>query len=296
MEMYSFGKKYSASDVLSDLSDENPDILMRFLFFVIEIINYYKQSNYGVVISKCKKQTSFFIPTVLSIQHNSDKQVIKAMFDGIIEVCSAEDCTIKECLNTFQSFGLIKVKLIEDVFENTEYNEVLDIRLSEVKNIYAYINRPTISTQHGVKGESHQSVVFVAADSYNTPNVRMYDFFNLWAHNNFSLTEFEELYYEYLNLLKLSMNIDLTDEYDPISMWLYDASTSIYGEPDENGICKKIGEADQNKLKKKEGKYITINIGNKDYTNEKLDAFIFQLEEMLSLLMILHYGFLKKNG
>lgn len=201
MEMYSFGKKYSASDVLSNLTDENPDVLMRFLFFVIEIIDFYKQSNYGVVISKCKKQTNFFNPSVLSIQRNSDKQVIKAMFDGIIEVCSAEDCKIKECLNAFQSFGLIKAKLIESVFENAEYNEVLDIRLSEVKNIYAYINRPTISTQHGVKGESHQSVVLVAADSFNTPNVRMYDFFNLWAHNNFSLTEFEELYYEYLKII-----------------------------------------------------------------------------------------------
>lgn len=201
MEMYSFGKKYSASDVLSELTDENPDVLMRFLFFAIEIIDYYKQSNYGVVISKCKKQTNFFNPSVLSIQRNSDKLVIKAMFDGIIEVCSAEDCTIKECLNAFQSFGLIKAKLIEAVFENAEYNDVLDIRLSEVKNIYNYINRPTISTKHGVKGEGHQSVVFVAADSYSTPNVRMYDFFNLWAHNNFSLTEFEELYYEYLKII-----------------------------------------------------------------------------------------------
>lgn len=63
--------------------------------------------------------------------------------------------------------------------------------------------------------------------------------------NGFLYKGNDKLYYEYLNLLKLSMNIDLTDEYDPISMWLYDASTSIYGEPDENGICKKIGEADQ---------------------------------------------------
>lgn len=201
MEMYSFGKKYSPSDVLSDLSDENPDVLMRFLFFVIEIIDFYRQNNYGVVISKCKKQTSFFNPAALAIQRNSDKQVIKEIFDRISKICNAENCKIRECLNAFNSFGLVKAKLVEAIFENAEYNDVLDIKLSEVKDIYDYINKPTISTQHGVKGESHQSVVFIAADSNNTPNVRMYDFFNLWAHNNFSLTEFEELYYEYLKIV-----------------------------------------------------------------------------------------------
>lgn len=201
MEMYSFGRKYSVSDVLSDLSGENPDALMRFLFFVIDILNYYKHSNYGVVIAKCKKQTSFFNPAKLSILRNSDKNVIKAMFDRILEICNSKECKIKDCLNIFHSYGLIKSKLYEDIFENTEYNKVFEIKLSEVENIYDYINRPTISTQHGVKGESHQSVVFIAADSNSTPNVRMYDFFNLWSQKDFSLTEFEELYYEYLKII-----------------------------------------------------------------------------------------------
>lgn len=199
MEMYSYNSKYSVSDILSDFSDDNPDVLMRFLFFAVDILNHYKQSNYGVVISKCKKQTRFFSPAKLSIIRNSDKDTIKAMFDKILETCNLEECKIKDCLNIFNTFGLIKSDFYDDVLENIEYNNVLEIKLSEVENIYNYINRPTISTQHGVKGESHQSVVFIAADSNGTPNVRMYDFFNLWAHNELSLTEFEELYYDYVN-------------------------------------------------------------------------------------------------
>lgn len=75
-----------------------------------------------------------------------------------------------------------------------------------------------ISTQHGVKGESHQSVVFVAADNYSTPNVRMYSFFELWSKNTFSLPEFEDLFYSYSKIImeveaKLRMKIsDLTAE------------------------------------------------------------------------------------
>ena len=87
-----------------------------------------------------------------------------------------------------------------------------------IKNLANYLRTPYISTQHGVKGESHQSVVFVAADNYSTPNVRMYSFFELWSKNTFSLPEFEDLFYSYSKIImeveaKLRMKIsDLTAE------------------------------------------------------------------------------------
>ena len=34
MEAYSFGRKYSPTDVLSDMSNDNPDALMKFLFLL----------------------------------------------------------------------------------------------------------------------------------------------------------------------------------------------------------------------------------------------------------------------
>lgn len=80
--------------------------------------------------------------------------------------------------------------------------------------------------------------------------------------NGFFYTGNNHLYTKYLNLLKNAMDIDLDDDYDPISYWLYDASTNIYGDPDENGICKKIGEADH--------KFIEIRINDEKIhiTNE----------------------------
>ena len=53
----------------------------------------------------------------------------------------------------------------------------------------------------------------------------------------------DSLYEKYLNLLKRAMNLDLDDDYDPISYWLFEANDKIYGEPDKNGICKCIGKA-----------------------------------------------------
>lgn len=86
--------------------------------------------------------------------------------------------------------------------ESAEYQRVLDIEFIEVKNLANYLSMPHISTQHGVKGESHQSVIFVAADNNSTPNVRMYAFFDLWSQLDFSLPEFEALFYSYSSTIK----------------------------------------------------------------------------------------------
>ena len=98
--------------------------------------------------------------------------------------------------------GLIQALLLDKFTENTEYQSVFDIEVLEVIKLATYLNLPNISTQHGVKGESHSSVVFVADDNKNTPNVRMYPFFKLWSTLDFSLPEFESLFYSYIEKIK----------------------------------------------------------------------------------------------
>ena len=78
---------------------------------------------------------------------------------------------------------------------------MFDISFVEIKNLSAYLNNPYISTQHGVKGESHTSVIFVSNDSNNNPNVRMYSFFELWSKLDFSLPEFEDFYYSFVHII-----------------------------------------------------------------------------------------------
>lgn len=60
MEKYSFGRKYSPTDILSDMSSDNPDILMKFLFLLNNIMSFYANENYGMVISLCKKESKYF--------------------------------------------------------------------------------------------------------------------------------------------------------------------------------------------------------------------------------------------
>ena len=68
------------------------------------------------------------------------------------------------------------------------------------KNDYSVsdMSDPKISTQHGVKGESHDTVVFVSDNSRSNPVVHMSKFFEMWSNINITLSEFDAFYYIYM--------------------------------------------------------------------------------------------------
>ena len=202
MEAYTFGRKYSPTDILSDMSNDNPDILMKFLFLLNNVIGLYIDKNYGMVISICKKENKYFDSSQFKIKKHADKKSIKNKFDKIIEIYEKDGCLIREVIESLFDNGFIPEKVKNDFEENIEYQKVLDIEMKEVSNLANYLSMPHISTQHGVKGESHTSVIFVASDNGNTPNVRMYPFFELWSELEFSLPQFEELFYSYKKIIE----------------------------------------------------------------------------------------------
>lgn len=202
MEAYSFGRKYSPTDILSDMSSDNPDALIKFLFLVNNVMQFYLNGNYGMVISVCKKEDRYFNTSQFKIKRHVDKKHIKDKLDAVKEVYEKDGCLIGDVIKCLFDNGLIPEDIKNGFEESAEYQRVLDIEFKEIKNLANYLSMPHISTQHGVKGESHQSVIFVAADNNSTPNVRMYAFFDLWSQLDFSLPEFEALFYSYSSTIK----------------------------------------------------------------------------------------------
>lgn len=202
MEAYSFGRKYSPTDILSDMSSDNPDALIKFLFLVNNVMQFYSNGNYGMVISACKKEDRYFNTSQFKIKRHIDKKHIKDKLDAVKEVYEKDGCLIRDVIKCLFDNALIPEAVKNGFEESAEYQRVLDIEFIEVKNLANYLSMPHISTQHGVKGESHQSVIFVAADNNSTPNVRMYAFFDLWSQLDFSLPEFEALFYSYSSTIK----------------------------------------------------------------------------------------------
>lgn len=165
-------------------------------------MNFYANENYGMVISLCKKESKFFDSSQFKIKKHTDKQRVKNKFDKIQAEYEKDGCLIRDMIECLFTNGFIPEAVKNDFEESTEYQGVLNTKVIEVKNLASYLNMPHISTQHGVKGESHPSVIFVASDNNSTPNVRMYPFFEIWSNLDFSLPQFETLFYSYSRLIE----------------------------------------------------------------------------------------------
>ena len=109
-------------------------------------------------------------------------------------------------MNICLEIDFIKKEYYSAVVDDPDYQLVKDIGVREVKLLAEYLNNPKVSTQHGVKGESHDTVVFVAEDSTN-PAVHMTKFFELWSDFDITLSEFDDFYYQYREMLRETESI-----------------------------------------------------------------------------------------
>lgn len=197
MDQYSFGKKYSAVNVLTDISEDNPDEMMKFLFRINEMNEYWTKCQYGNLIFQCKKYKKYFDMSISSITAHTDKLKIKHLWAKLFEIFNDRTKNIGELIKYLKDNQIIVESCLDKIYPNQEYDEIFEVSVAEVQSLYKYLKEPHISTQHGVKGESHDTVVFVATDSFNEPIVHMYKFFEVWSKTDFTLNGFESFYYSY---------------------------------------------------------------------------------------------------
>ncbi len=200
MEKYSFGKKYSPVDVLLKNDIDNPDPLFKLLFELNDFLKKYKLKQYGLLIQKINnKKHKIYNKDTLKINKHEDKNNFQTLIESIYNKYN-ENIKILEFLKFINDKNFVLNSIIENYLEDTENNEysnVLEQNIGEFRKLCEYLETPKISTQHGVKGEGHDEVVFIAEDSGN-PSVKMYKFFELMAKNDVCYNEFENFYYEYI--------------------------------------------------------------------------------------------------
>lgn len=115
--------------------------------------------------------------------------------------CYESDKTISDILNDIIELDFMNVEYIDKVRQDSKYSDVMTVSISEFRALYEYLHIQNVSTQHGVKGESHNSVIFVADDS-NNPSVKMNDFFKLWSQQELTLKNIESFSYSYSKMIK----------------------------------------------------------------------------------------------
>ena len=201
MEKYSFGKKYNAVDVLTKEEIRENDALLSFLFTVNIIVDYFKKEFYGEVFRIIRKAGTYFNCEKFIIRKHIDKHLVKDKLDDIVALYNELSTTVDDFLSLCVEKKYIREEFYSAVVEENDYQLVKNVKVQEVKVLADYMSDPKISTQHGVKGESHDTVVFVADNSRSNPVVHMSKFFEMWSNIDITLSEFDAFYYIYSRML-----------------------------------------------------------------------------------------------
>ena len=201
MEKYSFGKKYNAVDVLTKEEIRENDALLSFLFTVNIIVDYFAKEFYGEVFRIIRKAGTYFNYEKFIIRKHIDKHLVKDKLDDIVALYNELSTTVDDFLSLCVEKKYIREEFYSAFVEENDYQLVKNVKVQEVKVLADYMSDPKISTQHGVKGESHNTVVFVADNSRSNPVVHMSKFFEMWSNIDITLSEFDAFYYIYSQML-----------------------------------------------------------------------------------------------
>lgn len=135
------------------------------------------------------------------IRNHSEKIQLYQDLTLVFSAIQDETKTISDVLSSLCDTSLVDKTYAENILADAENEAALTVPAIELVRVSDYLDNPKVSTQHGVKGESHNSVVFVADDSRNTPFVYMYRFFDLLCQVSISLQALNQFYYAYVNEL-----------------------------------------------------------------------------------------------
>lgn len=197
MEKYSFGKAVSAVDVLTTRYEDNSDALLKVLFCVVELLKLYKAQQYGSIIQILKGNKSIFSKDSWNIQTHNDKEMVFNSLKRVFNIMESEDKTIADLISYLADAHLLNEVYLSGIVDDDDYKLAELVPVIEVIHVADYLCNPRVSTQHGVKGESHDSVVFVAEDSSGDPRVAMYRFFEMWGQIQISAKMLNRFYYDF---------------------------------------------------------------------------------------------------
>ncbi|MCO4611287.1 ATP-dependent DNA helicase PcrA [Streptococcus infantarius subsp. infantarius] len=199
---YGYTGKYSVVDVLTKEEVWNQDILLSVIFSLVDISNFYITGNLGDVFKIARNNEKALNKKTFLIRRHADKKVLRDKLDKAVMAYQNNDSTIGSFLKNCYDEEIIDEEYYGGIIEDEDYAPALEVALSKIKVLKKYIENPYISTQHGVKGESHDTVLFVAENNYRIPVVSMSKFFDLWSSVNVVLGDFDDFYYAYLKMIK----------------------------------------------------------------------------------------------
>jgi DNA helicase-2/ATP-dependent DNA helicase PcrA len=194
-EMKSFpghehGSQHPAVSVISEPDWEqvqNP--LVKLLYGLLQLEEHFERKVFGSAIQMLRKYPRLF--GAISLQQHHDKVRLSEGFTTVFAKMKVHETTIREIVEQVGSLDFLRPADLTEYFGVEEIAGLLEVPFGEVRKAYDFNQNPRRSTQHGVKGESHESIIFMAENSNSTPVVHMDRLFNIWPRIDLDLEMLE---------------------------------------------------------------------------------------------------------
>lgn len=207
IDKYHYGSKISYIDILLEVDpQENKDDLLSFLSIIYNINCDWNNKIYGNILKTCGNNKKMFNLQNVRLNSVKDKNNLYNLLNKILIEFNRQKATIGEFMDLVNKEGLINEEFMENLNQNNIYEGVFQVKIIEFIKLYKSNLNPKVSTQHGVKGESHDSVLFIAEDNTYPPQIDMYKFFELWSCIDISFDELENFYFEYKKYCEILEN------------------------------------------------------------------------------------------
>lgn len=188
-----YNSRYPALGVLTETRwIEVKNTLVRILYGFLHLEIAYSEGRIGEVIQLLRRYPSFF--GIQPIQDHLDKDRLKGELENLFAYLGSDEMSIQDVLSHLESQRYLGVGAVAEFTEDEDYSKLLAVPFIQVRRMREYNLQPNWSTQHGVKGESHERVIFVAEDIGFPVSVKISTLFNLWPTVPFNLKLLEETY------------------------------------------------------------------------------------------------------
>ncbi|AWP47388.1 hypothetical protein DIS17_05765 [Levilactobacillus brevis] len=259
IDKYGFNSSVQVKDILLNTNEEdNPDKLMALMIWMYKEQKIWKENKFGVVYSAIRSNASLRMP--ITLEHLKDKEKFYKIWQEIFNQLNVSPMTIGDLYDFMAQKEVLSEDIIDELDINKElYEDVFKVPFDEVQKLETMLEDPTVSTQHGVKGESHDSIIFVAEDGNKGVFVYMREFLKLISTSNISLQKFYSFMRSYVKMLdetnsdKMKANSEYGKErareiYDqfreePLFKALYEEDYLSYLSKQNKGNLKKIMKA-----------------------------------------------------
>lgn len=197
-DLYPYGGNIDATALLINDDEHSRDELLKFLFMIADIYEKFLDGNFGYIINLLKDSLYKLIINANNsrLHCHQDKKKVKNSLEAVLKLYVDEEITIKDFIDRVMENKFINSDWYDSIFENNKYDKIVNVKLGEFRKLVKYLVHPNVSTQYGVKGEGHDSVIFVAKDNSKL-NLQMTNFFKLWCNVGVNMAELEEFMYQY---------------------------------------------------------------------------------------------------